>query len=434
VASSISGSSGQTAHEANNQSTVSGSGSITITSGSFSGQQSWGRVDIGGALYDVPGPTSMSQGQSWPWSASHLFDHNANGERVAVAVSVSFRIDGSGNAFHANSTGAGTQGALDYDRRPAAPGFSTITRTTNSIYVELSAVASPAGDPTYYIQRNTNGGGWGDQRTDYRATFSNLPQGSTHQFRAFAANSDGQGGNTDSGVYSVPSVPGAPSISVSAPAARNRTVSAGVSASNGATVTRYFVAVSSNDGATWASSVTMNGSRQYTYSGLTPGGVYRFRVGSENEMGASSLTTSASYTIPEVPTAPTISVTAPSGRALNVSCGVSADNGSTVTGYFVQLSPDGGATWETAISMPSRVNRFEDLAGGTTVKFRVYSQNEVGFSAFTVTDSIFIPSGGRRLTAEGFISTQTFTRLTASGPVPVGIAKRLTASGWVELS
>jgi hypothetical protein len=151
-------------------------------------------------------------------------------------------------------------------------------------------------------------------------------------------------------------------------------------------------------------------------------------------MGESSITTSGSYTIPEVPTAPTISATDPSGRALNVSCGVSADNGSTVEGYFVQLSPDNGATWETAISMPSRVNRFEDLAGGTTVKFRVYSFNEIGNSAYRVSESIFIPSGGRRLTAEGFISTQTFTRLTASGPVPVGIAKRLTVSGWVELS
>jgi hypothetical protein len=171
-----------------------------------------------------------------------------------------------------------------------------------------------------------------------------------------------------------------------------------------------------------------------TFSGLLKGSTQQFRVVATNSDGSSATTTSSTVSIPNIPTAPSITTTAPSGRALNVSSGVSTANGATVTGYFVQLSPDDGVTWETAISIPSRAYRFEDLAGGTNVKFRVYSQNEMGNSAFTVTDSIFIPSGGRRLTADGFISTQTFTRLTAAGPVPVGIARRLTASGWVELS
>jgi hypothetical protein len=423
----------QSTNAANNTSNVRGHGSVQLTNGYFSGYQSYGVVTIGGVEQRIAGPTAMNQGDVWYYVASRDFTHDANGYRGAVDGAFRFYVDGLG-AQHASSSTPATQGAIDYDRRPAAPSFSNITRTTNSIYVALSGGASPAGTPTYYIQRNTNGGGWGDQRTGSSATFSNLPQGSTTQFRGFATNSDGQSGTTDSGVYSVPSVPGAPSISVASPTARNRTVTAGVSESNGATVTRYFVAVSSDNGSSWGPWATMNGSRQYTYSGLTPGGVYRFRVGSENEMGASSITTSGGYTIPEAPTAPTISVTTPSGRALNVSCGVSANNGSTVTGYFVQLSPDDGATWETAISIPSRVNRFEDLAGGTTVKFRVYSTNEIGDSAFTVTDSIFIPSGGRRLTDSGFVATGTFTRLTAGGPIPVGIAKRLTADGWIELS
>jgi hypothetical protein len=194
----------------------------------------------------------------------------------------------------------------------------------------------------------------------------------------------------------------------------------------------YTVTRSENGGA-FGDSRSSTG-RVQGYSGLSLGSTQQFRVFASNSDGSSGTATSSTVSIPNIPTAPTISTTAPSGRALNVSCGVSEANGATVTGYFVQLSPDDGATWETAISMPSRAYRFEDLAGGTNVKFRVYSQNEMGFSAFTVTDSIFIPSGGRRLTAEGFISTQTFTRLTESGPVPVGIAKRLTASGWVELS
>jgi hypothetical protein len=340
MASTVSGSSGQTQNEGANTSTVTGYGSVTITNGYYSGLSSTARVTINGVNYDQAGPASMSQGQTYTWNYPVSFGHNANGERAAIGVSVAFYV--SGASFHDGSAGAGTQGALNYDRSPSDPTFASLTRTVDAVAVSVNAVSSPAGTATYMITRSENGGAYGDTRssTSRSATFSGLLKGSTQQFRVVATNSD----------------------------------------------------------------------------------------------GSSATTTSSTVSIPNVPTAPTITTTAPSGRALNVSSGVSANNGATVTGYFVQLSADDGATWETAISIPSRAYRFEDLAGGTNVKFRVYSQNEMGFSAFTVTDSIFIPSGGRRLTADGFISTQTFTRLTASGPVPVGIARRLTASGWVELS
>jgi hypothetical protein len=210
-------------------------------------------------------------------------------------------------------------------------------------------------------------------------------------------------------------------------------VAVSVNAVSSAAGTATYVITRSENGGAYGDSRSST-SRSATFSGLLKGSTQQFRVVASNSDGSSATTTSSTVSIPNVPTAPSITTTAPSGRALNVSCGVSTANGATVTGYFVQLSADDGVTWETAISIPSRAYRFEDLAGGTNIKFRVYSENEMGFSAFTVTDSIFIPSGGRRLTADGFISTQTFTRLTASGPVPVGIAKRLTASGWVELS
>jgi hypothetical protein len=194
----------------------------------------------------------------------------------------------------------------------------------------------------------------------------------------------------------------------------------------------YVITRSENGGA--YGDTRSSTSRSATFSGLLKGSTHQFRVVASNTDGSSATTTSSTVSIPNVPTAPTITVGTPSGRAVNVSCGVSATNGAAITGYFIQASPDDGVTWETAISAPSRALAFTDLAGGTTMKWRTYSTNEMGSSLFTTSESIFIPSGGRRLTAEGFISTQTFTRLTASGPVPVGIARRLTASGWVELS
>lgn len=159
--------------------------------------QSYGRVWIGGQNYDIAGPTAMSQGSSWSWSAGRVYGHDANGYRGAVDVSVEFWV--SGTSYHANSTGAGTQGALDYDRKPAAP--STVTPVLNSdksITVTSNAVSSPAGTATYYISYSNNGGStWssditisGNART-YTFAAGTLTYGLNYKFRMKASNSDG---------------------------------------------------------------------------------------------------------------------------------------------------------------------------------------------------------------------------------------------------
>lgn len=215
MASSISGSSSQSTNEGANQSTVSGAGSITITVGSFSGQQSWGRVNIGDTYYDIAGPTAMSQGQTWNWDAARTYTHTANGERGDVGVSVSFRIDGSGNQFHANSTGAATQGALNYDRKPATAGAVTATvNVDKTITVNVGNTASLASSPTFKFSYSTDGGSTWSAVTDGSTSlvsgttytgqkvYTGLTPGYTYIFRAYATNSDGQGApTTASGVF-----------------------------------------------------------------------------------------------------------------------------------------------------------------------------------------------------------------------------------------
>jgi len=209
MASVTSGSSSQSQNSAANQSTVTGNGFVTLTVGNFYGLQSWGRVDIGGNIYDVPGPTTMTQGQTWSWSASRLYTHNANGERGAVAVSVSFRVDGT--SLHQSSASAGTQPALNYDRKPAAPTTVSITLNADkSIFVQSNAVSSPAGTATYYIgQRSSSDGGatWGawssyitipSNGRSYTYTAGSLTFGLTYQFRMYASNSDGSSAATTS--------------------------------------------------------------------------------------------------------------------------------------------------------------------------------------------------------------------------------------------
>jgi hypothetical protein len=435
MASSVSGSSGQTPNEGANTSTVVGYGSVTITNGYYDGLSSTARVTINGVNYDQAGPGSMSQGQTYTWNYPVSFGHNANGERAAIGVSVAFYVNGA--SFHDGSAGAGTQGALNYDRSPSDPTFASTTRSGRSIAVTVNAVSSPASTAQYSITRSQDGGGYGDARTSSTrgATYASLALGSTQRFQVVVSNSDGSSSTATSGLTSIPNVPGSPSVSVSAPTARNRTVTAGVSPDNGATVTRYWVAASSDNGATWFSAVTMDGSRQYTFTGLTPGGVYKFRVFSENEMGNSAFSTSESYTIPTVPDPPTVSATTPSGRKLTVSAGVSDSGGATVTGYFVQSSLDEGTTWSSPQSLTvERTFAFSDLRGGATYLFRVYSTNEVGPSEFTTTNPIFVTSGGRRWDGSAWVPVTIFKRWTGSAWVDVTIAKRWTGSVWADLS
>ena len=206
MASSVSASSSQSTNSGANQSTVNGYGSVTITVGYFSGMQSYGRVWIGGQNYDIAGPTSMSQGSSWSWSASRTYNHDANGYRGDVGVSVEFWVDGT--SLHAGSAGAATQGAIDYDRKPSSPGAVSATVNSNTtISVAVQAVSSPAGTPTYYVQWSQNGGAYqGTQSsTGTSFTFSGLLPGQTYQFRAYATNSDGTGGTTYSSTVFLPS-------------------------------------------------------------------------------------------------------------------------------------------------------------------------------------------------------------------------------------
>lgn len=298
MASSIGGSSSQSTTDAwTNTSTVYGYGSITITAGNFYGLQSWGRVWIGGQNYDIAGPTSMSQGSSWSWSAGRTFGHDQNGYRGPVDVSVEFWVDGT--SLHANSTGAGTQGAIDYDRRPGTPSFASVTRSGTSYSVSINTVGSPAGTPTYYIQRSQNGGGWGDTRTGTSATFSGLPAGSSQQFLVYATNSDGTGGTGYSGTYSVPNVPSSPSSVNLTTSGTSLTVTVGASASNGGDSGNptYKIRYSTNGGSTWSSFTSVTAATPQTFTNLAPGLTYTVEAYATNTVGDSAPATASTLLV-----------------------------------------------------------------------------------------------------------------------------------------
>lgn len=213
MAADIGGSSGQSGNASNNTSSVTGYGSITITVGAFSGQQSYGYVYFNGVKHTVTGPTAMNQGDTWNWNATRGYTHDINGYRGNVDVSVEFFIDGSGQQYHGRSTGAGTQGAINHDRKPAAVTGTTATvNADKSVTVTFSGGASPGGDPalssTYNLQYSKNGGDFSTATTGGSPrVITGLDPGANYVFRAFATNqsNDGAGAYADSASIFLPS-------------------------------------------------------------------------------------------------------------------------------------------------------------------------------------------------------------------------------------
>lgn len=303
MAISISASSSQGTNAGANQSTVYGNGSMTLTVGSWSGLQSWGRVNIGGNGYSIPGPTSMSQGGSWGWSASTTFNHDANtGYRGDVGVSVSHDIDGT--TLHRGSASAATQGAIDYDRSANSPYYNNITRnSTTNIYVTYARTGSVNGPTTYVLERATDAG-MSQNYTTFGEGNQTVAATTNYYFRMYAYGTEG--GNKYSGVYGpyygVPTAPtnvvGTASSSVSGRITVSWTAP---SATNGGITTSYIYRGGVYIGQTG------NSGTSYIDDGLTKGTSYSYTVVAYNSAGASDTSSASTATqAPGTPYAPTL--------------------------------------------------------------------------------------------------------------------------------
>ena len=158
--------------------------------------------------------------------------------------------------------------------------------------------------------------------------------------------------------------------------------------SSGSPFTGYQV--SSDGGSTW---VTPSSNTSHTFTGLTNGTRYSFRVRAVNSAGAGASVTAGA--VPQAPTASapvTITVpTAPQNLTAAASGGQtvltwrapSTNGGSVIIRYEVFCSRD--SAWVTASS--NTTHTFTGLNAGTTYVFRVRAINSVGASAHAQTSA-----------------------------------------------
>ncbi|MTA27759.1 MAG: hypothetical protein F2562_02750, partial [Actinobacteria bacterium] len=216
---------------------------------------------------------------------------------------------------------------------------------------------------------------------------SGLLNGTTYYFRVSAITAGGTGAATAPIAVTPFTTPSAPTNLTPAPGDGQVALSWNAPVSNGGVaITDYKVDQSFDGGITWSSAVsTTGGLRTATVTGLTNGAPILFRVFAVNAAGVGTPTAAIStsaYTLPDAPTS--LSATGANTSALLSWVAPLNTNGSPVSGYRVERSTDGGATWIVALANTGNSGTnvvVNGLVNGTSYSFRVSAINAAGAGA-----------------------------------------------------
>ena len=268
----------------------------------------------------------------------------------------------------------------------AIPGFSSVALTWKAPVSNGGAAIT-----SYLVQYSANGATWQSMSTtNTSATVTSLANGTAYSFRVAAVNSVGTGA-ASAVVTATPVLPGVPTAPRSLTGSVGRQTAAlswqSPLSIGGSAITDYVIEASTNAGVTWSvmpDAVSLL--RTASFSGLTAGVAYQFRVRAINAGG------------PSVPSN-TVTLTPLSFNPPSVVRGVTATarllgayvywstpidmGGGTLQSFVVDYSVDGGTTYSGSVRVSaSRRNvTMTGLAGGVEHRVRVRAINEYGTSA-----------------------------------------------------
>ena len=345
-----------------------------------------------------------------------------------------------------NTNGAGVPSNVDSATTgttvPGAPtGLTATASGTTQIDLSWSAPASTGGSAItgYKIEVSPNGtSGWTDQvaNTSNTATtyaHTGLGGGTTRHYRVSAINTNGAGvpSNVDSATTGT-TVPGAPT-GLTATASGTTQINLSWSApgsTGGSAITGYKIEVSPNGTSGWTNQVANTNSTATTYAhtGLGGGTTRHYRVSAINTNGAGSASNVDSATTgTTVPGAPTgLTATASGTTQINLSWSApGSTGGSAVTGYKIEVSPNGTSGWTNQVANTSNTATtyaHTGLGGGTTRHYRVSAINTNGAGVPSNVDSATtgttVPGAPTGLTATASGTTQI--NLSWSAPASTG--------------
>ena len=265
---------------------------------------------------------------------------------------------------------------------------------------------------------------------------SGLTTGKTYFYKVTAVNGAGESAQSNEAsamLVVLATTPTAPlGLVASAQSASQIELSWQPPSSDGnSTIVGYVVERSVNSGTTWSVLVQDTGSNATTFSdtGLASGTTYSYRVSAINGEGtgipsntSSATTASSTQGVPSPPTG--LAATPLSYSQINLSWTTPSSNGgSSILGYEIERSANGGATWSPVMpDTGSTATTFSDtgLGAGKTYLYRVSAINSMGTS---------IPSNLASSTTLATVSSSP-TSLTATAVSSSKITLSWVAPGW----
>jgi len=203
--------------------------------------------------------------------------------------------------------------------------------------------------------------------------------------------------------------PGAPAISVARQASQTLRITLNTAAAaNGRTVTSYEYRIKSSGG--YSSYASLSGTTgPWDIGSLSNGTSYTVQVRGVNAGGSgtgSNEPSATPYTVPDQVGTPTSS----SGdKNFTISWSAPSSGGSTITGYKVQLSSNGGSSWGGAIDV-GNVTTYSgwSVANGTSYVGRVLAYNAAGDGSYSSASTARTPTfAAPALSANGNYASTT---------------------------
>ena len=309
--------------------------------------------------------TGLAYGASYTFTVSAS---NAMGTGPASGASNSAVPNAAPNAPSALYAGNDPDGSVTLTWTAPSDNGSTITGYTVTPSPACSSCAglSVSGNPT-----------------SPSTVIAGLTQGTSYTFTVTATNSIGNSNpSSASNSVTAASVPDAPVI-VSQTANTDGTVGLTwlAPADNGAAITSYIV---TPDPACSSCSGLTSAGTSATIGGLTYGNSYTFTVSATNVAGMGPSSASSPAVVPAtVPAAPTgVTATDQADGSISVSWTAPSDNGASITGYTVSVSP--ACTGCTGFTATGTWTNVAGLSVGTAYTFTVTATNVQGTGSASI--------------------------------------------------
>ena len=362
----------------------------TATRGNVSAAVSWTAPSNGGnAISDYIVQYSSNSGSTWTTFT--------DGVSTTTSTTVTGLVNGTAYVFQVaavNDAGTGSYSSASSSVTPAttpgAPTSVTATPGNVSAAVSWTAPASNGAAITDYVVQfsSDSGSTWSTfadgTSSSTSATVTGLENGISYVFRVAATNSVGTGDYSSASSAITPrTVPGAPASVTSTPSNGSVSISFTAPASNGGSaITSYQ---HSTDNVNYVTTAT----NPFAISGIN-GTAITVYVRAVNVAGAGASTSAASTprTVPDQVGTPTSSL---GDRRFTISWTAPGNGGSAITGYRVQYSTNGGASYTGDATTTSTSYTFT-VANGTSYVGRVQAYNVAGDGSYSAASTARTPT------------------------------------------